>query len=133
MKICKKCNIEQDYCEYYRHSQMEDGYLSTCKTCKRKQQLEIRQNNSEHYKNYDRNRPNKVERAKKAVEYQQTEKGKEVKQKCTTNYKTNYPIKYKATNAVNNAVRDGKLVKPSECEYCKNTFTSRLLHGHHSD
>ena len=133
MKECNRCKITQDYCEYYKHSQMEDGYLNTCKTCKRKQQLEIRNNNLEHYREYDKNRPNKEERTQKVIEYRQTEVGKIVRDKAITNYKTNYPIKYKATNAVNNAIRDKKLVKPSVCECCDNTFTSRQLHGHHSD
>lgn len=133
MKTCKKCNVLKDLNEYYKHSRMADGHLNICKECKRVQQIETRNNNLEYYQEYDRNRPNKEERSKKSYQYQLTEKGKEVKNKAVSNYKNNYPIKYKATNAVNNAIRDKKLIKPDTCECCKNTFPSRQLHGHHSD
>ena len=133
MKICKTCNVLKDLNDYYKHSRMADGHLNTCKECKRQQQTEIRNNNLEYYQEYDRNRPNKEERVKQVVEYRLTEKGKEVRDKAVAKYKTNYPIKYKANNAVNNAVRDNRLTKPNICECCNNTFTSKQIHGHHTD
>lgn len=133
MKECNTCKEIKPYTEYYKHAKMSDGHLNICKACKRAQQIATRNNNLEYYQEYDRNRPNKEERARSVAEYQQTEKGKEVKQKSAIKYKATFPIKRKAVNAVNNAVRDGKLIKPSVCECCTNTFKSLQIHGHHSD
>jgi hypothetical protein len=33
-KICKKCNIKKDVCEFYRDNTKIDGYYSSCKECK---------------------------------------------------------------------------------------------------
>lgn len=35
-KICLECNIKKAIGEYYKHSNMTDGYLNTCKECKKK-------------------------------------------------------------------------------------------------
>lgn len=42
--------------------------------------------------------------------------------------RANNPEKYKANNAVNNALRDGKLSKPLVCEHCQ---LEKTLEGHH--
>ena len=43
------------------------------------------------------------------------------------------PAKNRARNAVNNAIRDGLLVKPEVCSKCHEPTPSRKLHGHHAD
>jgi hypothetical protein len=45
--------------------------------------------------------------------------------------KLNYPERDKARTALNNAVRDGRVQKPSLCERCLLPHTQ--LHGHHSN
>ncbi len=130
MKQCKKCNETKELTEFYKHSQMADGYLNYCKACKKTQQLETRNNNLEYYREYDRNRPNKEERNQQQKEYDATEKGKEVRAKATINYREKYPLKYQAHTAVKNAIRNGKLIRPNNCETCG---IECKPHGHHAD
>jgi hypothetical protein len=52
-----------------------------------------------------------------------------VEQKRT--WKEHNPEKIQAHNAINNAIRDGKLRKPERCEGCGAETPSRRLHGHH--
>ena len=40
------------------------------------------------------------------------------------------PVAYKARNAVSNAVRDGRLLRPDQCSHC---HTKCRPHGHHED
>jgi len=35
MKVCKKCNQEKEYLEFYKHKATKDGYDSWCKACNR--------------------------------------------------------------------------------------------------
>lgn len=133
MKECKTCLITKPLTEFYKHSAMADGHINHCKECKRKKQLEIRNNNLEYYQEYDRNRPNQEERTQKTIARGKTEEGKAIKNKAMSAYKDKYPIKYKATRAVGNAVRDNRLIKPTICENCNTEKDKRLIHGHHSD
>ena len=34
-KICKKCKIEKDFDDFYKHSEMTSGYVNFCKKCQR--------------------------------------------------------------------------------------------------
>ena len=43
------------------------------------------------------------------------------------------PEKNKARSALNNAVRDGKIVKPDACQKCGEKPGCKRLHGHHPD
>lgn len=46
-------------------------------------------------------------------------------------WKEDHPKRHAAHSAVNNAVRDGRLSKPSECEWCGDAH--KRIHGHHED
>src|SRR5262245_33696338 len=39
----------------------------------------------------------------------------------------------RANDALRNAVRSGRLIKPEVCDQCKLAVPARMLHGHHSD
>lgn len=122
MKTCSTCHIDKDESEYYARAKK-------CKECTKASVRANRLANLEYYQNYDRNRPNKDERAKKSIEYNQTEKGKEVRRKATKKYRLN-SIKYAAHNDLNNAIKYGKITKPSNCECCGVECNP---HGHHDD
>jgi len=44
-------------------------------------------------------------------------------------YRKRHPEKYKAHNALSNAIRDRKIIKPSACEKCGTS--NKKIHGHH--
>lgn len=130
MKVCFKCNIEQPYTEFYKHKAMGDGYLNKCKSCTKSDANKHREDNIEKIRDYDRNRPNKSERAKQSGEYHRTEKGAAVHLKSNQNYRAKFPERYKARTAVGNAIRDGRLSRPNHCEVCKKICKPN---GHHDD
>jgi len=130
MKACFKCNTEKPFSEFYRHSGMGDGYLGKCKSCTKKDAHKHREDNIDKVKAYDRNRPNKAERAQKQNDYLKTEKGKSVSFIATRNYRNSNPERYRANTAVGNAIRDGRLIRPNECSCCGVICKP---HGHHNN
>ena len=130
MKLCFKCNTSKAFDEFYIHKKMSDGYLNKCKDCTKSDAKKHRDENIERIRAYDRNRPNKIERAKKSSDYHKTEGGKSVRFKATKNYRDSNPERYYANTAVGNAIRDGRIVRPNNCSCCGNYCKP---HGHHND
>ena len=110
MKTCFKCGRELPLDHFHKHSQMADGHLNKCKECTRKDVIENRKRNIDYYRAYDRAR------------------GTRVNQKYIIAYRKNNPNKYKATNMVNNAIRDRKLFK-EPCAICGD----EQAYAHHDD
>ena len=123
MKECFKCKIFKPLSEFYKHSRMADGHLNKCKECTKKDSHKHRKENLEAVLEYDRNRPNREDRVKQTTERisrlckEDKEFFLKVKQK-TADWRKRYPQKYKAQCAANNAVRDGRLIKKTNCEHC---------------
>lgn len=112
MKTCFKCNLEKPLDDFYNHPQTADGKLNKCKDCSKRDSRDRRIANIEYYRAYDRKRG-----SRQSAEYRRE-------------YRERNPKKYKAVTAVNNAVRDGKLVKPESCQECG---IKTRIHGHHDD
>lgn len=110
MKKCYKCGKQKQLTEFYPHKGNRDGRLGQCKECSKAYSIRWRQENIEKVREHDRQRG-----ARQSPEY-------------LADYRKKYPNKYRATNMVNNAIRDGKLFR-EPCEYCGNTKT----HAHHDD
>ena len=129
-KTCFKCGVSKPLHDFYKNKGMADGRVNKCKECNK---IDVKKNyrkNIDHYKEYDRGRamlPHRVE-ARKA--YQKTDAGKESKKKAVSKWRKNNPIKKSASIMVNNAVRDGRLIKLDECESCG---SKNRIHGHHCD
>jgi hypothetical protein len=111
MKVCFKCGAAKPLSEYYRHKGMKDGHLNKCKKCARTDVI-VHRSENESVREYDRKR------------------GKRQTSEDSRQYRLANPKKYKAQTWVNNAVRDGRLVKADSCEVCNGTFQ---IEGHHDD
>uniref|UniRef100_A0AAU6VYL5 Recombinase n=2 Tax=unclassified bacterial viruses TaxID=12333 RepID=A0AAU6VYL5_9VIRU len=102
--MCVRCGAVKPLSGYYTGDK-------TCKACRCFLARERRRTNPK-VQEYDRKRGNR-----------QTAED-------TRKYREANPKKYKATNWVNNAVRDGRLVKLDSCEVCDSTLQ---VEGHHDD
>ena len=60
-KICKKCGVEKELCEYNKDKYSKDGFRYRCRTC----------TSTEYRDFYDKNRENEINRQ---VNYQKTNK-----------------------------------------------------------
>jgi hypothetical protein len=117
-KICKGCGLTKLQTDFYRHPQMADGLLNYCKSCfltrqkQRRSNLEVRTRIRAHNRLYSRT-PKERERRKTTAIFwrQQNPKG------------------YRAHNAANNAVRDGKLIRKP----CQSCGAVEHVHKHHPD
>lgn len=117
IKKCFKCSKEKPLNEFYKHSQMADGYLGKCKECTKKDthQRSINPISREKIRLYEQKRFNNLERKKKIAEYQR-------------NTRKNNNEKYKARTKVKVSIRNGSLTKLS-CEICGNSKSE----AHHED
>jgi hypothetical protein len=116
MKRCFKCGEVKNLDMFYRHKQMADGHLNKCKECT-KNDVKLDRINSPNAREYDKKRwrDNQDRRQKVSIRS---------KLWCK-----NEPNKRQAQNKVNNAVRDGRLIK-TPCVVCGATH---MIHGHHED
>lgn len=130
-KECFKCGGVYPLSGFYKHPAMPDGHVNKCKECNKQDVRENRKTNIDYYRGYDKRRAMRPDRVKARTLYQKTEAGKQSSARARKRWTGKNPIKVGAKNIVNNAVRDGKLIKPSACECCEQT--PKRLHGHHDD
>lgn len=114
MKLCKTCDEYKDLSKFGKRSASKDGLSPKCKACQ---------------KAYDKFRSKDELRKIARAIYAQTEEGKIASNKAKANYRKRNPIKYKAHNLVNSAIRGGRLFK-SPCEICG---SEEKIHAHHDD
>jgi hypothetical protein len=115
-KKCFKCGKILSLDKFYSHSRMKDGHLNKCIDCAKKDSVNARNSRIEHYREYDRERYKKDANRKKNGTI------------TTKIFREKNPSKYEAQNKVNNAIRDGRLIK-QPCIICGN----KKSHGHHED
>jgi ribosome-binding protein aMBF1 (putative translation factor) len=109
MKTCIKCDTPKPLDDFY-------AKLTACKECHK---LAVRQRRliNPAVQEYDRQRsklPHRVAHNKQNMQQ----------------WRARYPEKYRAHNAVNNAIRDGRLKRGVRCEECGK---KEHLHAHHDD
>ena len=124
MKQCKKCLGEFELNNFYTGN-------AICKKCYKEKVRLHREEKRDYYIEYDKNRANQPHRVKAREDYAKTEKGIIAGNKAKKNWCEHNLIKRSASFMVNNAVRDGKIIKPTKCESCANQHVR--LEGHHDD
>jgi hypothetical protein len=121
---CVKCKKEKG-----------DEFYSKDKTCKDCRKFAVRENRrlrAGHYREYDKKRFKEDPKVKaRHKRYQATDAGKESIRKSKKRWQESNPIKRGANTMIGNAVRDGRLQKPSACQSCESE--PKRLHGHHDD
>ncbi len=101
-KQCFKCGAWKPHSEFYKHKAMKDGLLGKCKICTKKDASMHRLENLEKIREYDKSRSKLPHRVQKRIEVYKE-------------YKLKFPERVRANIAVNNALRDKKIVKWPAC------------------
>lgn len=130
-KKCKKCNKLLHLTDFYKSKQTQDGYLCHCKDCMKENARAYRKLNIEKVKEYDRNRPNAVERGQK--QRNRIKNSKALRQKCNklkNKWTKRNPEKKSAQRLLGRAVQKGLILKPKSCSKCKST---EKIEAHHYD
>lgn len=127
MKRCFKCAQELSPQDFYRHPKMKDGRLNKCKKCTKLDVTNHRQNNLEKTREYDRNRASLPHRIKARKTYSKSIRGQISERKAKINWTLRNPHKKRATQMVNNALRNGKLLRQG-CVKC-----GHVAEAHHED
>jgi len=112
-KKCFKCGELKPLKDFYIHAEMADGHLNKCKRCTKNDVRLFRIEHPERLKIYERTR----NRSK-------------ISAIRTKEWRKKYPERYKAQNMLNNAIRDGKIIKQKKCEICG---SDSHIHAHHND
>jgi ribosomal protein S27AE len=122
---CKKCDQEKPETEFYPRDR-------TCKVCRRGMVKNNRKQNIDHYRAYDAKRFQDDPRVKaRHARYFATDAGKAASDRAAKKFIARNPEKRAAHIKLGNAVRDGRIFKPSTCPKCG--ATGVRIHGHHED
>lgn len=129
-KECFKCHVIKPLTDFYAHPQMADGRLGKCKECMKSDVKNNYAKNKPHYQSYDKDRANLPHRVKARLDYANSDEGRVAGSRAKKSWETRNPEKKSASTAVSNAVRDGKLIRKTECELCR---SSKNIEAHHED
>lgn len=113
MKECSECSVTKSVSEFYRAA--NGNPANVCKECHKRRMFINRRTNPE-VQLRERARAKRPER-------------KQMARKISQRWRQEHPEAYRAHTAVNNAVRDKRLVK----EPCAICGTTKNVHGHHKD
>ncbi len=114
-KVCFKCRQRLPLTDFYTHPAMADGHLGKCKPC-------ARTDSRRHYQAKWAEDPAWVER--------QRARGRDKYHRLYAGKPQKHPHQ-PAHGAIRNAIRDGRLVKPTACTICNGS--NDRIEGHHPD
>ena len=118
MKKCTKCKEEKELNYFAIDRQKKDGLRPRCRECE----------NTEYREKYDSSVELRQKIRVRVKNKKNRKKYPEHNKKRTVEYANKYPERIKAVNAVNHAIRDGKM-KRGSCAICGKDGTQ----GHHHD
>lgn len=114
-KKCFRCEKRKPLTQFYAHPRMRDGLLNKCKACTKKDVRANYRKTIEKRREYERKRFQRPERKAQVASYGRLRARR-------------FPGKARANQAVNNAIRDGRLVR-RPCEVCGDPKSQ----AHHDD
>lgn len=130
MKTCNACRRQFPLTSFYAQPGAGDGRGGSCKNCVKTHVRANRAENIEHYREFDRQRADLPHRVAGRKEYAQTDRGKERVAAGSKAWAKRHPEQRKAHVALNNALRDKRIIRPDRCDDCQNPGA---VHGHHDD
>lgn len=124
-KICGSSSKEKDF---------YSGVTSRCKDCHKEMVKKNRDEKSDYYREYDKKRFSEDPRVRERhIRYKKTDAGKAALIRGRKKWINKNPEARAAHLILGNAVRSGRLDKPSDCSSCGCTPRRRDLHAHHED
>lgn len=117
MKKCRDCGLEKPTSEFYTHPRMADGVLNSCKECHKASMRAVYAAKRHEKLAYDRVRNRKPHR-------------RACRANALVRHRAEHPERARARNAVSNAIRDGRLVRPDSCPLCGSAVP---VQAHHHD
>lgn len=121
---CKTCQQEKPETDFYACSK------TRCKDCQREAVKNYRLQNVDKVRAKDRQRANLPHRVVARAAYAATDRGKERVAAAKRSWHKRHPVKRAAHIILGNAVRDGKVSKPTTCGRCG---SGGRIHAHHDD
>ena len=126
MRVCSDCNESKPPMDFY---QTGSGYITRrCKPCTCARVRANRLVHLDQYTTYERQRATLPHRVEARDAYGRTDAGRQNGNRAKRDYERRNPIKRKAKEAVNNAVRDRRLSR-NPCEVCGESKAQ----AHHDD
>lgn len=124
-KQCKVCGVTDNHADFY------NGINNKCKECHKSAVRENRLQKVDYYRKYDAKRYRSDPRVRARIErYLKTDAGKKKSAAAKKRWQEKEPVKRAAHVILGNAVRDGKIKKPTVCSICG---SHGKIHGHHED
>lgn len=112
-EVCHQGHSESFY--------INSANMKKCRECERLIEARYRAKNKEQRNAYSR---------EYGTERRKSEEYRVYMRQVHKAYALKYPDKRKAHHLLQNAVRDKRIIKPTECDRCNATG---LIHGHHND
>ena len=128
MKSCIACYVAKHATEFYRHPAMAYGTVNVCKDCHKARMHKRRAEKIDEIREYDRKRGLLSHR--KAAVKDRAPRYKDRPYSQASFHRAAHPVESAARAALGNAVRSGRIIKPSQCQMCAR---GGRIHGHHSD